>query len=168
MNRLSRRVFRLFFLWQDEQEEQWLEKQAREGWRLTKAGVIYRFERDEPREVRYRLDYRSTAPGGWQEYLELFRDAGWEHVDRFGGWQYFRAVSRDAPEVFTDAASKAQKYRSVLAVLMLALLVNLFLFSHGVGTYSWIKPLQGALLVTLGYGTIRILGRLRRLRSHGT
>jgi hypothetical protein len=27
----TRRVFRLFFVWQDEAEERWLEQQAREG-----------------------------------------------------------------------------------------------------------------------------------------
>jgi hypothetical protein len=168
MSKETKRVFRLFFVWQDEQEEQWLEQMAREGWRLVRAGVVYRFERDIPREVRYRLDYRSSAPGGWPEYLGLFRDAGWEHVGRFGGWQYFRTCSREAPEIFTDTASRAHKYRQLLALLLAAMTVNLITFVGNRHGYQGARALQAAVVLVLAYGMVRILLRLRRLRSQGT
>ena len=107
MEKDFRKVFKLFFVWQDEAEERWLEQMAREGWRLVRPGFIYRFQKDVPTEVRYRLDYPSR-PDNRQEYLTLFRDAGWQHVGNFANWQYFRADSAAAPEVFTDAESRRQ------------------------------------------------------------
>jgi hypothetical protein len=164
----TKRVFRLFFVWQDEAEERWLEQQEREGWRLVRPGPLYRFEQSAPAEVRYRLDYRSRMPGGQQEYLDLFRDAGWQWVGRFGGWQYFRAGSPEAPEIFTDVSSKMQKYKQLLALLMVVLLVNLILLTRHVHTMEWVRGVQFALLVTLSYGMVRIMRRLRQVRTKGS
>lgn len=162
----TRRVFRLFFVWQDEAEERWLEQQAREGWRLVSPGFVYRFERAEPGEVRYRLDYRSRMPGGSKEYLDLFRDGGWEHVGRFGGWQYFRATSADAPEVF-DTDSKAQKYRHLLVLLMGVLVVNGAMLASRSSVSDGVRGVQAAVVALLSYGMLRIVIRLLQLKSQG-
>jgi hypothetical protein len=164
----TKRVFRLFFVWQDEAEEKWLERQERDGWRLARPGPLYLFERSTPAEARYRLDYRSRMPGGQQEYLDLFRDAGWHWVGRFGGWQYFRSSSPEAPEVFSDVTSRMQKYKQMLALLLAALLVNLITFTPHIRTLDWVRGVQIVVLVTLSYGMLRILLRLRRLRTKGS
>ena len=66
----------------------------------------------------YRLDF-NTDRKGYQDYLRLFQDAGWEHVGKFGSWQYFRteAESGEKPEIFTDNESKGKKYGRIMFFL---------------------------------------------------
>ena len=81
----TKRLFRWFWAWNDEQEEAWLKEQARDGWHLVTPGVFgrYTFERGVPRNDVYRLDYKTTGKD-MEEYLQLFSDAGWEHLGYMG------------------------------------------------------------------------------------
>lgn len=59
-----------------------------------------------------------------ERWLEEMAREGW-HLRSgpfpcaFGGWQYFRTASPDAPEIHPDAASRAGKYRRLLAIAAL-------------------------------------------------
>jgi hypothetical protein len=107
--------------WNDEKEERWFEEKARSGWHLRRVGFFggYTLERGAPAEVAYRLDFGPSARRDRDEYLGLYRDAGWEHVGARGHLQYFRraVVDGKVPEIFTDPASRVAKYRRVMAVL---------------------------------------------------
>jgi hypothetical protein len=105
-------------------------------------------------------------PGGSKEYLDLFRDGGWEHVGRFGGWQYFRATSAEAPEVF-DTDSKAQKYKHLLMVLVGVLAVNGAMLASRSNLSDWVRVVQAAVVAMLSYGMLRIVIRLLQLKSQG-
>ena len=47
-----------------------------------------------------------------EDYLQLFRDAGWEYVGEMSGWHYFcqQAQPGEELEIYTDAESKISKY----------------------------------------------------------
>jgi hypothetical protein len=36
-------VLKVFFVWQDEDEERWLEEMSRRGWHLARGGILFRF-----------------------------------------------------------------------------------------------------------------------------
>jgi hypothetical protein len=112
--------YKWFWAWQDDNEEQWLSEMARQGLILNEPGYFgrYQFTKDEPQEVAYRLDF-VTSSNKKEDYFQLFRDAGWEHVGEMGGWQYWRKPVQDGkiPEIFTDADSKIQKYRRLLGFM---------------------------------------------------
>ena len=92
------RRFHWFWAWQEEKETAWLEQMSREGWHLEAYTFgWYRFRRGEPREYLYRLDFDPDASKRRDEYLAIFRDAGWEHVLSWGSWQYFRAERYTIP-----------------------------------------------------------------------
>jgi hypothetical protein len=113
-NSETKKVFRLFWAWEDEKEEAWLSAMAREGWHLVNSqGVRFIFRRGEPADVVYRLDYRPERGLDIAEYYGLFRDAGWEPVTRYSGWHYFRTPvgGSPAPEIFSDTQSRIEKYR---------------------------------------------------------
>jgi len=118
MNKL--RKLKWFWAWDDEREEAWLTDMAQQGWHLTEPGVFgfYTFEQGVPKNMIYRLDFK-TADKDSADYMQLFADAGWEHLGAMGGWQYFRKEAREgeAPEIYTDAASKIKKYQRVLLFL---------------------------------------------------
>jgi hypothetical protein len=65
-----------------------------------------------------------------EDYLQLFRDSGWEYVIEMSGWHYFRKLARpgEEQEIYTDAESKIGKYQRLLAflgILMLPLIMGM-------------------------------------------
>ena len=112
------RKFKWFWPWQDEQEEEWLRALALKGLHLRSSdgAGFYTFEQGQPAEIAYRLDYNTLEKKDKEQYLQLFRDAGWEHVGEMNGWQYFRKPVADgeSEEIFTDNESKIQKYKRFL------------------------------------------------------
>ena len=124
-------AFRYFTIMEYEKEQKWLEQQHREGWRLTDAKVcIYRFERCKPEEVVYQLDYSEDGRARREEYVQMFRDCGWEYVQDYAGYSYFRkpapASQRDA-EIFCDDASRLEMMERVLKGRMVPLMAILLL-----------------------------------------
>ena len=117
----KKRIFRLFFAWQDEKEQAWLEQMAAHGWILDEVGFIqYTFRKEQPQAIRYRLDYQDVKQDELQEYLLLFADAGWEYIGRLNNWFYFAAQESTAVEIYTDAHSKVAKYKRVMRTLLVA------------------------------------------------
>ena len=170
----TRRIFRWFWPWQDEQEEAWLSRQATEhGLHLLSLAPpgIYTFRVGEPRAMIYRLDYQYLKGQDRPSYMQLFLDAGWEHVGQMSNWQYFRRpkVQGVENEIFTDPASKAEKYRRVLPFLVLIFIVlatqlNSSLYSRWPSTaLEVIRLLLFGVLMLLGYSIVRIGLRIRRL-----
>ena len=90
-----RTAFRYFTIMEYEKEQRWLEERHRAGWKLVGAmACFYRFERCQPEEVVYQLDYSEDGRARRAEYLQLFRDCGWEHVLDNVGYSYFRKRRR--------------------------------------------------------------------------
>jgi len=174
--RKTRTVVRAFWAWNNEKEERWLGRMAANGWRLVAPrGVYYRFERAEPADVVYRLDWRSPKKAEREEYLGLFRDAGWEHAGEFGGWHYFRTPAGDGPlpEIHTDPESRMDMYRRLLAfigIFCIAVWVPFFTnlrnpHASG-GFWTAVRAFQGALLVIYVYALVRIGFKIKELKRH--
>ena len=107
-----------FWAWQDDKEEAWLGEMSRQGLHLQHVAAFgqYTFVQGEPGEYAYRLDFVTNANKN-PDYYQLFRDADWEHVSEMSAWQYWhkKIVDGKVPEIFTDNASKIQKYQRQLA-----------------------------------------------------
>jgi hypothetical protein len=60
---------------------------SQQGWHLSSVGIptVYDSESGEPEDVIYRLDYPSYSKMDKEDYLQLFRDAGWECVGEMSG-----------------------------------------------------------------------------------
>ncbi len=116
--------FHWFWAWDDEKEEAWLAEMARKGWHFKSVTMpgFYTFEAGESRNDVYRLDFFSDHKSK-ADYVQLFLDAGWDYMGEMGSWQYFRkqAAEGETPEIFSDNASKATKYRRVLLILVILL-----------------------------------------------
>lgn len=121
--------YKCFWAWQDEMEENWLSRNAAEGYHLDKPvfPCVYRFKIGQPADITYRLDYPVLKNRDRQSYLQLFEDAGWEHAGDMSGWVYFRRPTPQAQkaEIYTDAESKIQKYQRL--VVYLAALLPIFM-----------------------------------------
>ena len=164
----TKTVLRWFWAWQDEEEERWLEEMARQGWHLLRGGLVFRFERGEPREMRYRLDYRQGTGKSLREYFALLRDAGWEYVGSFAGWRYFRSpAAAEAPEIYTDRESHIQMYAQLRRLLAIVMIPNLAVLGSAATReeFSWIRIVLLATTSLLLYGIWRLSARIRALRA---
>lgn len=114
------RKWKMWWAWQDREHEEWLAAQSRRGLHLRRVSVLglrHHFEPGAPAEIAYRWDFRPR--GGKRDYMQLFKDAGWQLVgDVGGGWLCWSkpAQAGSRPEIFTDRASLRNKYRSLLAI----------------------------------------------------
>ena len=123
----TKTMIRFFTIADYEDEEIWLREQHRKGWKLQRMIVpcFYIFEACTPEDVIYRLDYRNNEEDS--EYLQLFRDYGWEQFARCMGWLYFRKSaseieSEEDGEIFSDDASRVELVDHVVRTRMLPLL----------------------------------------------
>ena len=113
----TKTMFRIFTIADYEQEEQFLRQQHQNGWKLKRitAFGFYHFEACTPKDVVYRLDFR-TKGTDWDSYFQLFSDYGWEYFSAFQEWNYFRKpanATEENPEIFSDNASKRELIRRV-------------------------------------------------------
>jgi hypothetical protein len=172
----TRSALRWFWAWQEERETAWLEEMSRAGWHLEAFSFgWYRFGRGEPREYLYRLDFDPGARKRRDEYLGIFRDAGWEHVLCWGSWYYFRAERGKAfsDELYTDRESRIAKYRRLLAVVVVCLLTPTVTLGPAWSglvdrASGWFAALQAVRLLMLGfaiYAVVKLLSLIGRLRK---
>ena len=105
-----KRVRKTFTVMSYEKEEQFLTEMAAKGWRFVDTnGWVYTFERCEPEQVVYRLDYSGLALNERSDYYAMFRDYGWEYLQDINGFSYFRKPAEGAApedlEIFSDGDS---------------------------------------------------------------
>lgn len=176
MNEQIVRKSKLFFSWQDEEQEAWLGEMSRRGLHLKQPGWLgsFQFVEGPGREMAYRLDYnRNKAP---EDYIQLIKDAGWEHLGVRGGWTYWRkdAVAGSSPEIFTDPDSKVQKYQRLLAGYITSApalyIIGLAIFKRYPGLHpSWFVILYIVLfmswIVFAAINTFMILRRINKLKK---
>lgn len=84
-------VFKFFPPWSFEQEEQWLNAMAMQGWALCqKFRSFYRFERTEPDEYTIRMVMHERE----YDYIHFVEQSGAEYLGGSGtAWMYFRRKS---------------------------------------------------------------------------
>jgi hypothetical protein len=169
-------VRKIRWFWDDADHaiERWLESMARQGLHLRRIRclrTLFIFERGEPAEVSYRIDFRLWRADA--HYLQLFQDAGWERVDELLGWQYWRAPAGTVrvAEIFTDVESMSRKYKHLIMLFVIPIVLQLpFAVTHF--RERWHKaPAMVALSLcayAVGlYCVLRLLKRLRSLRQPG-
>jgi hypothetical protein len=115
---------------------------ARQGLHLQKVDCLrsrFVFRRGEPAEMTCRLDFQVNRVS--PDHVQLFVDAGWEHVDQSFGWQFWRAPMRAGrtPEIFTDTESRIRKYQRLLWLFAVCY-VPFFFMLLTKGQAAWDTP----------------------------
>ena len=149
-------VYRIATIADYEREALYLREMHAQGWKLKEVSysnlvvaVKYTFEKCQPEQVVYQLDFYPMKKSERASYLQLFKDCGWEHITNFNGFSYFRKpysqIESDAEfEIYNDAAGKLAMVKKILTMRMLPILL---LFSvllpvflkllSGRGYFSW-------------------------------
>jgi hypothetical protein len=117
MEPFTMRKRRWFWAWQDHKQEAWFESMSRKGWHLKEVDFItYTFERGDPAEYVYRLDYRPDKDD--LDFQQFVQEAGWQYIGKTTGWLYFRlpAQAGQPAELYTDPEGKIARYKRLLGV----------------------------------------------------
>ena len=172
----TKTVHRVIFAWEDDKEERWLEEMAISGWHLTGAvPFTWYFQKGEPARMVYRLDYKLTLDKDYQEYRQIFADAGWELVCVMSNWHYYRILPENdkVPEIYNDNHSRAVKYQRLLVMLLPILVLigfippSIFSDSPPYSGLAWdVVTILGLLVkIFFIYAIIHISARVIRLRK---
>ena len=128
-----KKEFRWFSIMDYDKEGEYLSERHREGWKfytVTFPG-IYTFERCEPEEVVYQLDYNKEGKKNQDEYVQMFKDCGWEYVMDFNGYSYFRkpvSQMQQKEEIFCDDMSRLDLLNRIFVSRVIPM-IAIFFFS---------------------------------------
>ena len=130
-------VYRICTIADYDREALYLREMHAQGWKLKEVSysnlvvaVKYTFEKCQPEQVVYQLDFYPMKKSERASYLQLFKDCGWEHITNFNGFSYFRKpysqIESDAEfEIYNDAAGKLAMVKKILTMRMLPVLLLL-------------------------------------------
>lgn len=124
-----KRCFRFFTLFDYDKEEKWLNEMNKKGWKLRKGGLCFVFDKCEPEDVVYKLDFQKNDIDK-NGYLKMYEDYGWEYVYSFNNYMYFRknadniSDSEDSNEldIFSDNESKLDMMKKIIKWKLLPIL----------------------------------------------
>lgn len=168
--------------WDYEKEERWLNELSAQGFHLVKGGAFRsEFERDETVRYAYGIDYQgglTKKNGKLDEYIELYRDMGWEYVSTTSGiWHFFRRPWEpgETPKLYTDRDSLVEHYKKIQRVLTVVLFANLaILFANSVNIFSLLDgsmrwgitgpliAIYAILFTLLGYGIAKMNRKIKK------
>ena len=149
-------VYRISTIADYDREALYLGEMHAKGWKLRKVSysnlvvaVKYTFEKCQPEQVSYQLDFYPMKKSERAPYLQLFKDCGWEHITDFNCFSYFRKVHSEIEsdvefEIYNDAAGKLAMIKRILIMRMFPIFLLfsalLLVFSKlltGKGYFSW-------------------------------
>lgn len=123
--------YKVYGVWEYEQEITDLNNRSAMGWQLEKGGCFHsKFIRNEKVRYLYQLDYAPKLENK-ERYLSFFREQGWEYINStYNGWHYFRReyqenMPYEEAEIYTDQESllemQGRYYRGIrfFAILFL-------------------------------------------------
>ena len=138
-------VYRIFTIADYDREALYFREMHAKGWKLRKVSysillfaVKYTFEKCQPEQVSYQLDFYPMRTSERTSYLQLFKDCGWEHITDFNSFSYFRKahseIESDAEfEIYNDVTGKLDMVHRILrlrllpVLFFLSMLIPLFL-----------------------------------------
>ncbi len=170
---MKKNVYKLFWPWQFEQEEQWLKQCSSRGMQLIDVGFMrYTFEMDNPEVYNYKVELLNYWPthAESESYIRFVEETGAEMVGSMMRWVYFRKAKRlGAFDLFSDRESKIKHLNRVLALFVPLFVMELVLGLMNVSIPRTMNRVVGilALLVCalIGYGVYKILMKRSQLKK---
>ena len=124
----KKKEIHFFTIMEHEKEQEYLRKMHKEGWKFTDVNIlgVYHFEKCEPEDVVYQLDYNQEGLAHKSEYVQMFEDCGWEYLTDLAGYSYFRKPASEMKEeegIFCDERSRVDMMNRVFRGRLLPLLI---------------------------------------------
>ncbi len=174
---MKRTIHRLFWAWEPDKEEAWLNEMAAKGLVLSDVGWCrFTFEEGTPGAYAVRLELLDFMPSTKQsqDYIRFVEETGAEYVGKCLRWAYFRKQTADGGfDLYSDIDSRLNQVGRIqrLIACVLPLLIfnatNMLFSSAMQGSLSAriIGGLNLLLALLCGYGFTRLLLQKRRLKA---
>lgn len=166
-NKERKTVYKLFWVWDFEKEEMWLNEMANSGWVLDKVGFCkYTFVKCQPEEYSIRMEMHSYDPA----YVDFLAETNVEYVGRMVQWLYFRKkTEHGAFDLFSDIDSRISHLdrigKMIFAIGMANLGIGLANSFNHIINIGWVNLLCATLLM---YALGRIHGKKEYLEKERT
>jgi hypothetical protein len=113
--------YKVFFAWDFEKEEKWLNEMSVKGMNLIGVGAFkYVFEEGNPGDYVYRIELLDEWPSHPESmaYIHFLEDTGAEHIGSVLRWVYLRKkANMQAFDLFSDIDSRINHLKKVLWTL---------------------------------------------------
>ena len=130
---ITKRVWRFWTIAEYEQEEQWINEMARDGWALTAVGFCrFIFRRSRPGKFIYKLDIveRTTQDEVKESYFNFLTECGIRIVGEYKDWIYLQKRAADGPfDMKNDTYAKLRKVNKIysFAIRTICRLLRIFM-----------------------------------------
>lgn len=137
------RFYKLFWIWQNQKKENWINEMASHGYGLISSGIIsYDFEDIEPDRYRYKVMFLRGTAGSTRvrDFLRFMEDMGAVnvgHVNFLGNSVVYLRYENTGEEldVYSDLDSKIEYERIMYNYLILVGILNLFASILNLGVF---------------------------------
>ncbi|MBF0819773.1 DUF2812 domain-containing protein [Streptococcus acidominimus] len=165
-----KKELKFFFITDFEKEENYLIAMHRKGWRLKEIrfACLFIFERSQPEEVAYRLDFKPRLGEDRDTYYQMYADYGWDYVGVCNNFVCFRKAVRDGEEteIYSDRQTKLEmigrifKWRFIFLLLMsLVFLWHAFRAGNRLSLWATLGIVYMGLLIYCGIGFYKLRKR---------
>ena len=175
---MRKTIHKLFWVWEFDKEEKWLNEMAAKGLCLVSVGFCkYEFEDCEPGEYRICLQLLDKMPRHpeSQKYIEFLETTGAEHIGSFTRWVFFRKKAADGEfELFSDNESRIKYLSGVISFIALIAVANctvginnVFLAINLSSSVNYLGFINLAIGILGTFGCIKLLRKRKRMKQEG-
>lgn len=160
--------FKLTLAYDIEKEANWLTEMSAKGFHFYKyRWGFYYFEENPSKSYIYQTDFQESS----EEYFELYKEAGWEHMQtELGQYHYFRADRNTIGDerIYSDPASIKSMYKRMLLfyvaifIGMLVSQIGIVLTWNGNLLSKFALVLVSAVVILYIFLFIKLLRQMRR------
>lgn len=155
-------IHKLFWVWDYEREEKWLNEMADAGWALISVGFFrYEFEKCEYGAYKLCIAYTGMEKMMQEDQLiDFMEETGAEYVGCCNRWQYFRRRAELGPfEMYSDNASRAQYMNSIKKFIIFVGVFNLLIGFWNIYLYALNELLINLIgFLSLAIGALALFG----------
>lgn len=125
------RKYRMFNIFQYDQEADFLSEMHRQGYAFVKYSppFTYIFDLTEPQEVTYQLVYKKDHQDD-DTFLQMMADYGFAHLGEYLDYYYFRQPTDQVGQVFfMDQENQINQMQQIMRNRLLPILLFIFILA---------------------------------------
>ncbi|WP_238476039.1 DUF2812 domain-containing protein [Clostridium manihotivorum] len=118
----TKKIFKLFYVFDYDRLEQWLRKMANDGWIFERVNCfgVYTFIKGTSSDIIYKVDYNKHIKD-LDEYYTVFKESGWQIVYENNNYRIFRSTASNTGEeigIYNDPREQISWLRKRLIIFL--------------------------------------------------
>ena len=152
---MKKTIYKLYWAWQFDKEEKWLNECSAKGLHLCDVGVFrYTFEEGTPGAYSHKLELLENWPTHPESvaYIRFLEDTGVEMVGSILRWVYFRKKTVDGQfDIFSDLDSRIKHLNRILMLFIPLMVVEFVIGTINVFFARTLNQSVGTINILLGF-----------------